>query len=45
MLKVVRGSNVFVTGQLIDDLMATPGFARVREQDETLKALFRSERK
>ena len=42
-LEVVRGGNDFVVGQVVDDLMATPGFAGVREQVKKLKALFRSE--
>ena len=42
-LEVVRGGNDFVIAQLVDDLMATPGFAGVREQVNKLKALFRSE--
>jgi len=42
-LEVVRGGNDFVIGLLVDDLMATPGFAGVREQVKKLKALFRSE--
>jgi hypothetical protein len=42
-LQVVRGGHDFVVSQLVDDLMATPGFAGVREQVKKLKALFRSE--
>jgi hypothetical protein len=42
-LEVVRGGNDFVVQQLIADLMATPGFAGVREQVKKLKALFRAE--
>jgi len=42
-LEVVRGGKDFVVKQLIDDLMATPGFAGVREQVKKLKALFRAE--
>ncbi len=42
-LQVVRGGNDFTVQQLVDDLMATPGFAGVREQVKKLKALFKSE--
>jgi hypothetical protein len=42
-LEVVRGGNDFVVQQLVTDLMATPGFAGVREQVKKLKALFRAE--
>lgn len=42
-LEVVRGGNEFVVQQLIDDLLAMPGFAGVREQVKKLKSLFRSE--
>ena len=42
-LEVVRGGNDFTVQQLVDDLMATPGFAGVREQVKKLKALFKSE--
>lgn len=42
-LEVVRGGNDFLVQQLIADLMATPGFAGVREQVKKLKALFRAE--
>ena len=42
-LQVVRAGNPFTVGQLVDDLMSTPGFAGVREQVKKLKSLFRSE--
>ena len=42
-LEVVRTGNDYVVRQLIDDIMATPGFAGVREQVKKLKALLRAE--
>lgn len=42
-LLVVRNGNPFEVGEAVRELLALPGFAGVRHQVKSLKALFRSE--
>lgn len=42
-LQTVRGGNELEVRQLIDDVLALPGFAGIRDQVKKLRQLFRSE--